>query len=92
MKTFYFVKVNLRGMAMMSELQIIYRKTPHFLRDRIHKALRRYGKTPANYDMIQLTREVAIRYNTMDEIDRTISILEEIIREQKAMVRFVSCR
>jgi cysteine sulfinate desulfinase/cysteine desulfurase-like protein len=30
--------------------------------------------------------------NTMDEIDRTISILEEIVRDQKAMVRFVSCR
>ena len=30
--------------------------------------------------------------NTMDEIDRTISILEKIARDQKAMVRFVSCR
>ena len=30
--------------------------------------------------------------NTMDEIDRTISIMKEIARDQKAMVRFVSCR
>jgi cysteine sulfinate desulfinase/cysteine desulfurase-like protein len=30
--------------------------------------------------------------NTMDEIDRTVSIMKEIARDQKAMVRFVSCR
>ena len=30
--------------------------------------------------------------NTKEEIDRTLSILGEIITEQKAMVRFVSCR
>jgi len=30
--------------------------------------------------------------NTMDEIDLTLSFIREIIREQKAMVRFVSCR
>jgi cysteine sulfinate desulfinase/cysteine desulfurase-like protein len=30
--------------------------------------------------------------NTMDEIERTISILRETIRDQKANVRFVSCR
>jgi len=32
------------------------------------------------------------RENTMHEIDRTICVLGEIIRHQKAMVRFVSCR
>lgn len=30
--------------------------------------------------------------NTMEEIDRTICLLGEIVRDQKAMVRFVSCR
>jgi cysteine sulfinate desulfinase/cysteine desulfurase-like protein len=30
--------------------------------------------------------------NTMDDIDLTLSFIREIIKEQKAMVRFVSCR
>ncbi|MFC1999434.1 IscS subfamily cysteine desulfurase [Chloroflexota bacterium] len=30
--------------------------------------------------------------NTTEEIDRTLSILREIVTQQKAMVRFVSCR
>jgi len=32
------------------------------------------------------------RENTVDEIDLTLSFLKEIFTEQKAMVRFVSCR
>jgi cysteine desulfurase NifS len=31
-------------------------------------------------------------YNTKEEIERTISLLDEIISHQKAIVRFVSCR
>ena len=30
--------------------------------------------------------------NTMEEIDRTVSIIGNIVTDQKAMVRFVSCR
>ncbi len=30
--------------------------------------------------------------NTMDEIDRTIDLLGEVIRDKKTMVRFVPCR
>lgn len=30
--------------------------------------------------------------NTMDEIDRTVSIIDQVIRERKDTIRFVSCR
>ncbi|MDY6967077.1 MAG: IscS subfamily cysteine desulfurase [Spirochaetota bacterium] len=30
--------------------------------------------------------------NTIEEIDRTISIIAEVVKDQKSMVRFVSCR
>ncbi len=32
------------------------------------------------------------RENTLEDIDRTLSILEDILRNQQAVVRFVSCR
>jgi cysteine sulfinate desulfinase/cysteine desulfurase-like protein len=30
--------------------------------------------------------------NTMEEIDRTISLLGEVVRNKKTVVRFVPCR
>jgi cysteine sulfinate desulfinase/cysteine desulfurase-like protein len=30
--------------------------------------------------------------NTMDEIDRTVSIIDQVIRERKDTIRFVACR
>jgi cysteine sulfinate desulfinase/cysteine desulfurase-like protein len=32
------------------------------------------------------------RENTVDDVERTLSSLKEICTDQKAMVRFVSCR
>jgi cysteine sulfinate desulfinase/cysteine desulfurase-like protein len=30
--------------------------------------------------------------NTMDEIDRTVSLVARIVRENKDVIRFVACR